>query len=233
MDKIFGIIGYPVAHSLSPRLFDAAYHGKYRYKLIETPSFEEAWSRFIEGPYLAVNVTAPFKEAAFKRAMELAGNTPGLIGEEVLRTSATNILVKTESGIAAHNSDFLGVAELIKAHLREWKDAAVIGFGGAGKAAAEACRSLGLNPRVYHHNQISEGVKADLIIFTCPRQCEGTDRFECKALLEANYKDPCLSGHPGYIPGTAWHLAQALCGYTLMSGEEPDAEEMKKIYVSF
>ena len=43
MDK-FGLIGYPIAHSLSPRLFSAAYGGRYAYELIETPDFEKAWA---------------------------------------------------------------------------------------------------------------------------------------------------------------------------------------------
>ena len=59
---------------------------------------------------------------------------------------------------------------------------------------------------------------------------EGSDRLECRNLLEANYKDPCLGGHPGYIPGTEWLLQQALLGYALMTGEKPDAEAMKAVF---
>ena len=66
MDK-FGLIGYPIAHSLSPRLFSAAYGGRYAYELIETPDFEKAWECFMHG-YKAINVTAPFKGDAFDAA---------------------------------------------------------------------------------------------------------------------------------------------------------------------
>ena len=66
MDK-FGLIGHPIAHSLSPRLFTAAYAGKYAYDLIETPDFGEAWERFLSD-YKAINVTAPFKMEAFAKA---------------------------------------------------------------------------------------------------------------------------------------------------------------------
>ena len=62
----FGLIGHPIAHSLSPALFTAAYGGKYPYDLIETPDFEQAWARFLAG-YKAINITAPFKENAFAR----------------------------------------------------------------------------------------------------------------------------------------------------------------------
>ena len=57
--KRFGLIGYPIAHSLSPALFKAAYGGKYAYDLIEEADFEKAYDRFLQD-YHAVNVTAPF-----------------------------------------------------------------------------------------------------------------------------------------------------------------------------
>ena len=66
MDR-FGLIGHPIAHSLSPALFRAAYGGKYAYDLIETPDFEAAWARFL-ADYKAINVSAPFKGNAFVRA---------------------------------------------------------------------------------------------------------------------------------------------------------------------
>jgi hypothetical protein len=37
----FGLIGHPIAHSLSPHLFKAAYDGKFRYDLIEGESFPQ------------------------------------------------------------------------------------------------------------------------------------------------------------------------------------------------
>lgn len=232
MEKSFGIIGYPVAHSISPRLFHAAYGGRYRYELIETESFEDAWNSFAEGGYTAVNVTAPFKEKALRRAEMLSNGNPDLIAPEAALTGAANILTKTPLGIKAHNSDYLGLVSLLGRISGNWKTAAVIGMGGAGKAAAAATGALGLDTATYHHDEIAGGVSADLIVYTCPRACDGIGRLRCKTLLEANYKNPCLTGVKGYIPGTAWHLEQALQGYCLMCGEEPDKEAMKKIYVS-
>ena len=98
--KKFGLIGHPIAHSLSPSLFNAAYDGKYAYDLIEGEDFESSYQRFIE-EYDAINVTAPFKELAFAKA--------DILSEECQSTGATNLLVKTKEGIKAYNSDFLGV----------------------------------------------------------------------------------------------------------------------------
>ena len=96
----FGLIGHPIAHSLSPALFKAGYDGKYPYELIETSDFEEAYSRFIK-EYDGINVTAPFKELAYAKA--------DIISDECRLIKAANILVKTPEGVKAHNSDFLGV----------------------------------------------------------------------------------------------------------------------------
>ena len=109
--------------------------------------------------------------------------------------------------------------------------AAVIGFGGAGKAALAAAEDLGFDTRLYRHDGIAKGVKADVIIYTLPRAVEGISSLDCGTLIEANYKDPCLGGHPGYVPGTAWHLQQAVLGYGIMSGEAPDIEAMRKVYL--
>ena len=96
----FGLIGHPIKHSLSPALFKAGYDGLYPYELIETPDFEEAYRIFLEG-YDGINVTAPFKELAIKKA--------DILSEECQKIGATNLLIKTAGGVMAHNSDYLGV----------------------------------------------------------------------------------------------------------------------------
>ena len=218
MDK-FGLIGHPIAHSLSPALFTAAYGGKYVYDLIETPDFDEAWRRFLAG-YKAINVTAPFKGDAFAR---VDWRSP-----ECERAGATNLVVKTPEGTKAYNSDYRGVKALLAP--LGCRSAAVVGFGGAGKAALASAEDLGLDTRLYRHAEVAGGVQADVIIYTLPRAVEGIDRLECAHLLEANYKDPCLAGRPGYIPGSAWLLMQAVTGYALMTGEEPDPAPMRAVF---
>ena len=218
MDK-FGLIGHPIAHSLSPALFTAAYGGRYVYDLIETPDFDEAWRRFLAG-YRAINVTAPFKGDAFAR---VDWRSP-----ECERAGATNLVVKTPEGTKAYNSDYRGVKALLAP--LGCRSAAVVGYGGAGKAALAAAEDLGLDTRLYRHAEVAGGVRADVIIYTLPRAVEGIDRLDCAHLLEANYKDPCLAGRPGYIPGSSWLLMQAVTGYALMTGEEPDASAMEAVF---
>ena len=113
----FGLIGHPIAHSLSPALFKAGYDGRYPYELIETADFEEAYERFLEG-YDGINVTAPFKELAFAKA--------DILSPECKTIGATNLLVKTPEGIKAYNSDYLGVRMWLAEKLRNlgWKEMA-------------------------------------------------------------------------------------------------------------
>ena len=163
--KKFGLIGYPIAHSLSPALFGAGYDNRYPYELIETPDFEQAYERFLQD-YDGINVTAPFKELAYAKA--------DILSDECRIIKATNLLVKTPEGIKAYNSDYLGVrmwlheaAEGLKrTPPTSWAPppaargvarfstppqphstarVLIVGTGGAGKAAAVAAASMGMN----------------------------------------------------------------------------------------
>lgn len=174
MDK-FGLIGDPIATSLSPRLFTAGYQGKYIYDLIEGSDFEASWKRFLD-EYKAINVTAPFKEFAFAQAVTLAKNGYGTVSGPALKIGATNLVVK-DNGIHAYNSDFTGiilsvadamfpglvdqcyqmfgdkayikvhqyVRQNIEEHYGQKPQALVVGTGGAGKAAAVAAAEMGFS----------------------------------------------------------------------------------------
>lgn len=149
--KRFGLIGHPIAHSLSPALFKAGYDGMYPYELIENADFEEAYKTFLQ-EYDGINVTAPFKEMAFAKA--------DVVSQECEIIRATNLLVKTPEGVKAYNSDFLGVQLCLQEMMPSLsvditgkKEAdkgseghmkvLISGLGGAGKAAAVAAASLG------------------------------------------------------------------------------------------
>lgn len=134
--KKFGLIGHPIAHSLSPALFKAAYGGKYRYDLIEGEDFEASYLKFLE-EYDGINVTAPFKELAYKKAE--------VCSDDCIYTGAANILTKTTDTdgrrcITAANSDCMGIIGALGSGIQKaekLKDTAlVVGCGGAGKAAA-------------------------------------------------------------------------------------------------
>ena len=236
----FGLIGYPISFSLSPRLFNAAYSGKYAYDLIEEPSFDKAWEIF-DKEYRAVNVTAPFKVLAARRAEILA--------PEVQKIGAANILVHTAEGIVAHNSDYLGVLAVLEeafggSGAASGATALIVGYGGAGMAAAQAARDLGMDVVICNRTTgKAPGIRpldeipllaavSDILIYCIPQAVPEIDGVKVPMILEAKYKEPCLSAADcdKYYPGTMWHLNQAVKGYEIMSGEVPDAGNMALIY---
>jgi len=219
MDR-FGLIGTPLSHSLSPSLFKAAYGGIFGYDLIERPTFDEALEAFAMGPYRAVNVTAPFKEQAFRIADDAS--------PECRHIGAANILLKTERGIKAFNSDFLAVKSILS-RLDGVRDVAVVGFGGAGKAALYAAQDSGFPTTLFRHGTIADGISADAVIYTLPGSVSGTFKIRCRHLLEANYRNPVLCAHPGYISGKVWLLSQAALGYPIMTGLEVSLKAMSSI----
>ncbi len=154
----YGLIGFPIAHSLSPRLFRAAYGGRFRYDLLEFEDFEQAFRIFMKS-YDAVNVTAPFKELAFDKA-KFRSPESELVG-------AANILVRTPRGLSCFNSDCAAVRAMLEEFgngkgespagesargCRTIRNVLVVGCGGAGKAAAVAAYMLGLDVTVMNRN---------------------------------------------------------------------------------
>mgnify|MGYP002623538853 CR=1 FL=1 len=132
--KQFALIGHPVAGSLSPRLFTAAYEGRYPYHLIDAP-FPEAWERFLK-EYHGINVTAPYKQDAF-RAVDV-------LSEGAKDCGAVNLVVKADDGLLhGYNTDVDGVVGAVRETGFQPSDTLIIGAGGAARAAVVAAKILG------------------------------------------------------------------------------------------
>lgn len=239
----FALIGHPVAGSLSPRLFKAAYGGRYPYDLIDEPAFEAAWERFLAG-YDGINVTAPFKQDAFANVSRL---TP-----DALATGAVNLVVRNGQETVGYNTDVEGVLGAIRETNLPVSDALVVGAGGAARAAAVAALRLGCRVTIANRTlskadelAYSLGCEAvslahmgsltpDLVIYTLPGSAPLTlegSLFRNALVLEAEYKHPVLADIPcrAYVGGRRWLLWQAVAGYALFTGEEPDAEKMSAV----
>lgn len=243
--KRFALIGNPVAGSLSPRLFQAAYGGRYRYDLIEESSFEASWERFWAG-YDGINVTAPFKQDAFSRVNRL---TP-----EAELTGAVNLVVRSGAETVGYNTDVDGVLGAIRETGQPVSDALVVGAGGAARAAVTAALQLGC--RVWVANRTRSRAESlasalgclaipleemgllapDLVIYTVPGSASVIPGLTGGLLhqavvLEAEYKHPVLARVPcrAYVSGRRWLLWQAVAGYGLFTGEEPDVKAMAAV----
>ena len=255
--KRFGLIGHPVAGSFSPKLFEAAYGGRYPYDLLEGAEFDASWQRFLD-EYDGINITAPFKQDAF-RAVDALSDNARLCG-------AVNLAVKTPDGIVGYNTDVDGVILAVREALAGLaspdaqpvipgltgnllKEALVVGCGGAGRAAAVAALRLGCRVTLANRTpsraadlaadlgcdwipvEDLPSLSPDLVIYTVPGPMDGFPDFPEAIVLEANYRTPCLEGRgKAYISGRRWLLYQAVAGYEIFTGETPDADAMFRIF---
>ena len=227
----FALIGHPVAGSMSPVLFSAAYGEKYGYELVDG-SFEECWSRLLRD-YEGVNVTAPYKQDAYSRCLVLSDNAA--------MTGAVNLVLR--DGLRGYNTDVDGVVGAVKECGQPVSSALVVGTGGAARAAVAAALRLGLDVSVMGRNP--EKVAAiedlfglkhhhtaapDLVIYTLPGSAPVPSGLplESAVVLEAEYKAPRLSTAAcrHYISGLRWLLWQAAAGYELFTGETPSVAKM-------
>ena len=238
--KRFGLIGNPVAGSFSPRLFEAAYGGRYSYDLIEGADFDVSWQRFLDG-YDGINITAPFKLDAYRSA-DILSDSARLCG-------AVNLAVKTPDGIVGYNTDVDGVVLSVQETGIPVSDALVVGCGGAGRAAAVGALRLGCRVTLVNRTParaaalaselgcewqpLSEltSLSPDLVIYTVPGPMEGFPDFPEAVILEANYRTPVLAGRgKAYISGLRWLLYQAVAGYSIFTSEAPDRDAMLGIF---
>jgi 3-dehydroquinate dehydratase/shikimate dehydrogenase len=148
LEGIYGIVGSPVFHSLSPRLHNAAYRAM-NYPALFVPfhvdSFSEFWHEVVRGevleslnmPIKGLTVASPHKEAALLMA--------GAVSLMARRAEAANILVRDNGSWKADTTDpeIVFMAQRKRGIQMKQKRAAVIGCGGAGRAMAAALDGFG------------------------------------------------------------------------------------------
>jgi shikimate dehydrogenase len=140
--KVAGVIGWPVAHSLSPALhgFWLATHkidGAYVPLAVAREDLSQVLDGLQAAGFKGVNLTVPHKEAGFALTQET---------DEAARVAgAVNLLVFENGKIKGRNTDSIGLA----ASLREaqialtGEPAVLLGAGGAARAAVLALDTLG------------------------------------------------------------------------------------------
>ena len=132
--KNFGILGYPVGHSLSPQIYAAAFKsaGLKHYNYIPIPIQPGKLMLAVEGikglNFRGVNVTIPHKTAILKYL--------DAIDSDALGIGAVNTVVNDGGMLTGYNTDVAGfLAALSEANfLPEDCNAVVLGAGGAARA---------------------------------------------------------------------------------------------------
>lgn len=146
----FGVIGHPVAHSLSPVMQQAAIadlaYSNLAFSMWRYHSFDlhpddlpEALPLFHSKNFLGLNLTVPHKVSVLPLL-----NALDTIAE---RVGAANTLIRCDEGYSGFNTDVIGVTKTLEI---TWgltalgtQSVIIIGAGGAARAAAIAVLELG------------------------------------------------------------------------------------------
>lgn len=158
VEALFGIVGNPVSHSLSPRLHNRAYRElgvPALYLPFFTEHFGDFWLEVVESlrledlglPLRGLSVTAPYKEIALAVA--------GAPSPRAQAVGAANTLVETDGVWEAESTDPEGVVLPLRRLGVELEGAAVavLGAGGAGRSAAVGLRDAGAEVTILNRSE--------------------------------------------------------------------------------
>lgn len=141
--KIAGVIGWPVEHSLSPRLHHywlerMGIDGSYVPLAVRPEDLADTIKALSKMGFAGVNLTIPHKEAVIPLLDEI-DETARIIG------AVNTIIVTKEGKLKGTNTDAYGFMENIrqKAVISNKGKAVVLGAGGAAKAVVKALADEG------------------------------------------------------------------------------------------
>lgn len=136
--KLFGVVGHPIQHSLSPLMHNAVFKKlglNYSYSAfdIEKNDLDIFLDRCREGNFLGLNVTIPYKISVIRYLDSL--------DEKAKLINAVNTIKFEDSMLLGHNTDGLGCVRALEEEGEriKGKRILVLGAGGAARAIAFQC----------------------------------------------------------------------------------------------
>ncbi len=179
--KIFGLVGYPLSHSYSPKLHEIIAQEKgvfLEYKLFpikEIKQIETIISKLKRHEIYGFNVTIPYKESIMPYL--------DVISDKALKIKAVNTVYLKDGKVYGDNTDYDGFKGLLDQNMIDLsnKKVIILGSGGASKAVYQVLMDLAIEPIVvsrtkivdqaFKHIMLYEDLKAsdyDVIINTTP-----------------------------------------------------------------
>ncbi len=164
MTQTVGLIGWPVEHSRSPAMQNAAFKAldlDWQYILLPTSTDQIAImiERLRSGELSGANVTIPYKQAVMPLLDE--------IDPAAQAVGAVNTIVRRDDRLIGFNTDTLGFKRsLLEAGVAiENQACAVLGAGGSARAVVHVLRELGAHITIYARDAakarvLSSGVRA-------------------------------------------------------------------------
>jgi shikimate dehydrogenase len=156
-----GVVGFPVAHSRSPAMMNAAFEKlglDWHYVKLPVPPerFGETARALPASGYRGANVTIPHKLAALELADERS--------DAAAAVGAANTLTFRDGTVRADNTDAGGLLDALP-EAPSGRTALVLGAGGASRAAAWALRESGAQVAVWNRTPArAEELARDLAV---------------------------------------------------------------------
>ncbi len=181
--EIFGIMGSPVGHSLSPHIHNAAFATSQLnavyipFEVRDAPQFIRRMahprSRELDWNLRGLSVTAPHKSTVM--------NCLDWIEPAAKQIGAVNTIVIQRDELHGYNTDAAGFVEPLRRKFGSLKDArcAIIGAGGSARAAVWALRKAGAEAALLVRDPDKAGsVSDELEIESCPLSSASFDGFD-------------------------------------------------------
>lgn len=148
VDRLFGLIGYPLSHSFSKKYFTekfekeaitGCYYELFPLKQIdEFPQLVQQYSNF-----KGMNVTLPYKQLVIPYLDEL--------DEAAREVGAVNTIAFSNGKLKGYNTDIYGfersLIRLLSSRKHNPKKALVLGTGGAAQAVIYVLNKLNISPK--------------------------------------------------------------------------------------
>jgi 3-dehydroquinate dehydratase / shikimate dehydrogenase len=138
--RIFGVIGNPIGHSLSPLLHNSAYAAR-KINAVYLPFLVHSLSDFLKAiPDFGIrgfSVTIPHKQKILKH-LDFCDDLAADIG------AVNTVVVRPDGSLAGSNTDYVGVLRSLEKKLHLAKSRVLLyGAGGSARAAAVALARAG------------------------------------------------------------------------------------------
>ncbi|MBI5415808.1 MAG: shikimate dehydrogenase [Candidatus Omnitrophica bacterium] len=133
---VYGIVGYPVAHSLSPLMHNAAFKALgipavYKLFPVQESGVDDFFKKLRDprSPILGLNVTVPYKERALRYLDNIAP-----LAQKIM--AVNTIVINKERKLVGYNTDAPGfLSHLVELQFNtRGKKIAMIGAGGSARA---------------------------------------------------------------------------------------------------
>ncbi|MFH1825186.1 MAG: shikimate dehydrogenase [Candidatus Firestonebacteria bacterium] len=144
LTKLTGVFGYPISHSLSPQMHNAAFEYK-RLNYVYVPfevhpkNLKNVLKNLSSSGIVGINLTIPHKEIAY--------SCVDVLSKEAKLTKAVNTISVRRNKLYGFNTDVEGFLKSLKldGHINpKGKNVLILGAGGAAKGVAFSLLSAGI-----------------------------------------------------------------------------------------